>query len=131
MREAWSPEGVKVLGTPVGTREFVEKLSNERIAEEQELLEALAYVPDLQCAWQILLQCAGPRCHYFVRTLPPSLSEAYAKAHDTAMWAAVERLLGALPGSASEIDMAKQLSTLPLRLGGLGLRSAERMAPAA
>ena len=64
-------------------------------------------------------------------TLPPALSEAYAKAHDTAMWAAVERLLGALPGSASEIDMAKQLSTLPLRLGGLGLRSAERMAPAA
>ena len=52
VREAWSPEGVKVLGTPVGTREFVEKLSNERIAEEQELLEALAYVPDLQCAWQ-------------------------------------------------------------------------------
>ena len=31
-------------------------------------------VPDLQCAWQLLVQCAGPRCHHFLRTVPPSQS---------------------------------------------------------
>ena len=75
IREAWSPEGVKVLGTPVGSPAFVEKLAKERMADEQELLDAIPYVPDLQCAWTILSQCAGPRCHYFVRTLPPTQSE--------------------------------------------------------
>ena len=58
IREAWSPEGVKVLGTPVGSPAFVEKLAKERMADEQELLDAIPYVPDLQCAWTILLQCA-------------------------------------------------------------------------
>ena len=47
------------------------------------------------------------------------------------MWKSVETLLGGLPGSTQEGDTAKKLSTLPLRLGGLGLRSAERTAPAA
>ena len=28
----------------------------------------------IQCAWHLLLQCAGPRCHHHLRTLPPSQS---------------------------------------------------------
>ena len=30
-------------------------------------------------AWQILLQCAGPRCHHFLRTVPPDQSARYAE----------------------------------------------------
>ena len=33
--------------------------------------DAIPSVPDLQCAWQLLLQCAGPRCHHLLRTVPP------------------------------------------------------------
>ena len=40
------------------------------ISKEQHLWRAIAWVPDLQCAWQILLQCAGPTCHHCLRTLP-------------------------------------------------------------
>ena len=34
---------------------------------------------DLQCAWQLMLQFGGPRCHQWLRTALPSASEEYAK----------------------------------------------------
>ena len=49
----WSPEGVKVLGTPVGTDGFVQSHAAERTADEKRLWEAIPEVPDLQCAWQL------------------------------------------------------------------------------
>ena len=84
-REVLSPQGVKVLGTPVGTLEFIEDVTQRRLEEERRLWEAIPSVPDLQCAWQILLQCAGPRCHQLLRILPPSVSASYATGHDTGM----------------------------------------------
>ena len=79
--EVWSSRGVKILGTPIGSQEFVRFLGGEQLQEEQRLWEAISWVPDLQSAWQILLQCAGPRCHHYVRTLPPSESQFYAEGH--------------------------------------------------
>ena len=91
--------------------------------------EAIPHVPDLQAAWQILLHCAGPRCHHMLRTLPPSESEEYARAHDVGMARVMDRLL-ALPGDPHEQEVALNLASLPMRMGGLGLRRALRMAPA-
>ena len=70
--EVWKPAGVKILGTLVGSQRFVEEVVDKRLAEKQRLWDAIPTVPDLQAEWQILLQCAGPRCHHIVRTLPPS-----------------------------------------------------------
>ena len=72
----------KILGTPVGSRQLVHEKATERAEEERRLWEAIPHVPDLQCAWQILLQCAGPRCHHM---LPPTQSEEYAQEHDASM----------------------------------------------
>ena len=113
------------------TMEFVRRLSEERISKEQHSWRAIAWVPDLQCAWQILLQCAGPRCHHYLRTLPPSQSDWYARHHDEGMMLAMEQLLGGLPGDEVQQAEAKMIATMPMRLGGLGLRSADRMAHAA
>ena len=44
---------------------------------------------------------------------------------------AMKSLLGGLPGEPQEKEYACRLATLPMRMGGLGLRSATRMAPAA
>ena len=33
--DVWSPSGVKVLGTPLGTKEFAARLLDERVEEEQ------------------------------------------------------------------------------------------------
>ena len=129
--DVWSPQGVKILGTPVGSGDFVERMATERLAEEQKLWEALAWIPDLQCAWQVLLQCAGPRCHHFLRTVPPSQTGTYAVGEDRGMMQAMERLLGGFTGGGDQQVRARQIASLPMRLGGLGMRSAGRMSQAA
>ena len=115
----------------VGTDQFVSDVVTERVQEESKLWEAIGWVPDLQAAWQILLQCAGPRCHHLLRTLPPSQSKQYAIAHDEGMMRVMDSLMGGLPGESQAKEDAYRLATLPMRMGGLGLRSATRMAPAA
>ena len=50
--DLWIPAGVKILGTPVGSLDFVESVTEERLEKEQELWRAIPSVPDLQCAWQ-------------------------------------------------------------------------------
>ena len=129
--QVWNPAGIKVLGTPVGTDQFVSDVVAERVQEETRLWEAVEWVPDLQVAWQILVQCAGPRCHHLLRTLLPSQSSEYALLHDAGMLRAMKSLLGGFPGEPQEKEDACRLATLPIRMGGLGLRSATRMAPAA
>ena len=130
-QDVWSPRGVKVLGTPVGSEEFVREISDLRLEEEQKLWDAIPWIPDLQCGWQVLLQCAGPRCHHFLQTMPPSASLDYAQRHDTGMLGTMESLLGSVPGTQPQKATAHMLATLPMRMGGLGLRSAVRTAPAA
>ena len=128
-RDVWNCDGIKVLGTPLGTVHFVASLVEERIAEERRLWEAIPSVPDLQCAWQILVQSANPRSNHTIRTLPHSQSTDHARQHDEGMWA-VQALLKEVPGSEHELKSAEQVATLPMRMGCLGMRSASRCAPA-
>ena len=72
--EAWQPEGIKVLGTPIRSAAFTRERMMTRIADEQRLWDAIPRVPDLQRGWQLLLQSAGPRANHMIRTLPPELS---------------------------------------------------------
>ena len=99
----WSSQGVKVLGTPVGTPEFIEDVTQRRLEEESRLWEAIPLVPDLQCAWQILLQCRG-------RWRP--------------CWVDCQEI-------PSRREWPTHSRVLPMRMGGLGLRSASRMAQSA
>ena len=92
--DVWNPLGIKILGTPVGHDEFVENFVVERLVEEQKLWDAIPFIPDLQCSWQVLLQCAGPRCHHLLRTVPPRQCAGYAHGHDLGMQQTMEALLG-------------------------------------
>ena len=58
--EEWQKDGITVLGTPIGSAQFV----LERIAEERLLWDAIPAVPDLQCAWQFLVQSSNPRANH-------------------------------------------------------------------
>ena len=55
--EVWSPDGVKVLGSPIRTQAFIQSFTDRRLEEERRW-NAIPSVLDLQCAWQLLLQCA-------------------------------------------------------------------------
>ena len=110
--EVWSKEGVMILGTPVGSDRFVEVATEERISEEARLWDALGWVPE-----DVIISCA-----------PCLQSAQYADRHDRGMMMAMEKVLGSVPGSEAQKEEARHLATLPMRLGGLGLRSAFRTA---
>ena len=86
---------------------------------------------DLQSAWLLPLNCAGPRSNYRSRTVAPQHNGDYARAHDEGMWATLCALLGKDALATETGSAAARTATLPLRLGGLGLRSAVRTGPAA
>ena len=127
--DVWSPEGIKVLGSPIGSEAFVQAFTERRLDSEQRLWNAIPSIPDLQCAWQLLLQCAGPRCNHLLRTILPN--QRHMRQDTTGMQQTMVALLGTLPGDHEQTTMAHNLASLPMRLGGLGLRSARRLAPAA
>ena len=118
--------GVVVLGSPVGHPAFVQGWAEERLRTEQLLLDQLPKLPDLQCAWLLLLLCASPRANHAIRTMPPS---AYARGHDDAIWATLQTMLGGV--GDREAVQARLLAALPGALCGLGLQSAQLTAPAA
>ena len=77
------------------------------------------------------MQSANPRANHTLRTLPPSLAQVYDEAHDAGIWNTVVAIMQGLPGSDIQIREAQQVATLPMRMGGLGLRSVIRRAEAA
>ena len=121
--------GLVVLSTPIGHPEFVRAWAAERMQEERKLLEQLPELPDLQCSWLLLSMCASTRANHALRTLPPSESRGYAAAHDAAIWETLQACLGGEP--LDDAPHAWPIATLPAVLGGLGLQSAQRTAPAA
>ena len=121
--------GLLALGTPIGEEAFVRSWGDDRLAEEAVLLEQLPLLPDLQCAWLLLLFCASPRANHALRTVPPSLVAPYAAAHDAAIWGTLQACMGEL---AEDVECpARAVAMLPASLGGLGLHSAVRTAPGA
>ena len=79
---AWSPQGIKIHGAPVGTDEVIQELTTDRLQEEKELLSAVTRLPDPQCAWQLLTRCCVPRGTCWLRVLPPLQAERYASRRD-------------------------------------------------
>ena len=92
-------------------------------------------LPDLQSAWLLLLYCCAPRAQHILRTVPPDQSAAYAEQHDAAVWNTLWALLGEADGSPTAADdhvaLARAIGQLPGTMGGVGLTSAVRIAPAA
>ena len=103
----------------------------ELSTEHERLLEALRGLPELQSSWLLLALCANPRANYYLRALPPSQSAPFAARHDAALNRALSALLDDPVAPEPELRRAAHVSQLPLRFGGLGLRCATRLAPAA
>ena len=121
--------GILILGTPVGTPEFVLRQLEVKAAEHQALLQRIPDIQDLQCAWLVLLFCEAARANFFIRTVSPNLSHAFAAQHDAQIWSCFCTLVGVDPGAIA--CSAKAASNLPLAMEGLGLRSAVKLRHAA
>ena len=117
-------QGVRVLGVPVGHPSYVRVQLSEIQHDHQTLLDRIPSLPDLQSSWLLLLHCASARANYFLRVVPPVLAEEFAREHDRSLWRCLCRILRSGEGECQ--DSARSAATLPLALGGLGLRSALR-----
>ena len=112
----------EVLGTPLGHEDFVAAHLSSVLHAHQTLLERIPLVQDVQCAWALLLHSAAARANYQLRVVRPELTSAFAQGHDDGMWSCLCQILHIDPAAVH----TRQLATLPLSLGGLGLRSAIR-----
>ena len=118
--------GIRVLGTPLGSDEFVRVQLQLTVDSHRLLLDRIPAVQDLQSAWLLLLFCAVSRATYYLRVCRPSVTDLFARQHDAQIWQCLVALLGHDPPNP-----VWEVGSLPLHLGGLGLRSAVRTAPAA
>eukprot|EP00973_Karenia_brevis_P033287 4592659-Karenia_brevis.AAC.1 len=53
--------GIKIVGTPFGTQEYINAFGTKMIEEELQLLEQLPKLSLLQSSWLLLYFCAVPR----------------------------------------------------------------------
>ena len=115
---------MKILDTPLGHPDFVRRHLAELAAEQRLLLERISHVKDVQGAWLLLVHCASARANCFFWSVRPEAVAEYAGLHDAGLWECLSRIL--------QVDLSTcdqdthDVATLPLALGGLGLRSAER-----
>ena len=100
--------GMVVFGSPVGHPDFI-----------------AAWTAQRRSCWSICRSCRT----YSARGPPPDIS-LYAQAHDAAMWATLLELLGGGSDTTEAALLARAVASLPAALGGLGLQSASRLAPA-
>ena len=128
----WLPQGqqgIKILGVPVGRKEFLEHELDSRASSHAEPLEKIPRVKDLQCAWLILLFCGVSRANFFIRAVSPDHSLQFAQRHEEQIWRCLTTLIGVAPEAISE--SARYAATLPLSSGGMGCRSSVRLTHAA
>ena len=114
--------GIRVLDTPLGHRDFVAAHLRNRLRSHQTLLDRITEVPDLQSAWALLFHCASALSNYLLRVVRPESGGAFTEGHDAGLWACLCRLVNVNTDTAE----AKVIASIPLSLGGLGLRSATR-----
>ena len=121
-------QGVRILGTPLGHPDYVHTFLQNVLDEHAVLLSRIPLVEDVQSAWALLLHCARGRANYMLRVVMPEAVQRFAEGHTNGLWACLRNILG----STVDLDpTTRDICTLPLSLGGIGLRNAERTSPPA
>ncbi len=125
-------EGIRVLGAPVGTPAFEASFVEERLTRAASTLDSLPRLQDAQCALRLLVSVYTQRPSYLMRTTPfsPAFSQQLA-AFDTRIVSTAESIIGTSAFDGPVGLLARRQMTLPISMGGLGLRSTARTAPAA
>ena len=116
------------LGESVGRPEYVDAQLRVTTEKHQTLLQRIPAVPDVQSAWSLLLQCASSRANYLMRVVRPELAKSFAKRHNVGLWKCLADILHL---SGNRDVTTKEVASMPLAMGGLGLRDGARISPAA
>ena len=114
-------DGVRVLGVPIGTTEYKVKFAEARVAALAKDLSVIAQMPSLQCQFVLVNKSIQHSITHLLRGIDGGSAEFsdVATQYDGLMLDCVRRWC-----PFNELtDHSRLLSFLPLRHGGLGLRS--------
>ena len=78
-------QGMTILGTPLGHEQFVRARLVTVSAKHDRLMSQIVGIPDLQCAWILLLYCAAARPNYILRGVHPTYTSNFAAHHDASI----------------------------------------------
>ena len=120
-------DGFTVLGVPLGPPRFVEAEFQLVISKSQLLINKLPLLNDPQISFALLSKCFGfCRVSYFLRCSPPSFTSSLSSSFDSLMVKTFESIIG-----KDLSEHAKLQLSLPIKDGGMGIRSCSKHAPAA
>ena len=115
-----SPDGFVLLGTPIGKGSFANKVLAERISKIEDVVRKLPDLQDSHVEFMLLRSCLGlPKFNFCLRTCKPEDAAPSYESFDGLLRDALNALLG------SQVDDTQWLqASLPVSMGGLGLRNA-------
>ena len=113
--------GLTLLGGSVGKDVFIHQEASKRFGKINEVLGRLEILCDPQVAYQFLRYCTGaPKASYIMRTTEPLVVADLYQQFDQNQCSALGLILGA---SLTTESPSWNQATLPVDLGGLGIRS--------
>ena len=126
-RNADRGKGITILGTPIGSDDYIQNELDKFLAKQQDLIRKIKMMDDAQTERLIIRYCVNPQAGYLLRTLMPEHTADFAvrvdqQINDYTRWSLAAPALS---------RKATLLNLLPARFGGGGLLSAEMVRPAA
>ncbi len=122
--------GAVILGSFVGTDEFIRKQLEEYGKELERVADCLLSYPDLQGRWLLFLRCFTAKPIYLFRTVPPRLTVDLQSKVEELKKKILYSLLSFREGEMLD-DLTYSSSNVGLQQGGLGLHDSSEIVPAA
>jgi len=119
--------GITTLGCPLGSPEYLSAFFEKKLSKIISPLGKLHVLRNPQIALTILLKCVSfCKFSFFIRTMSPLYFAHFCSSFDSLILGTFVKIIGAPLGDLSHIQ-----ATLPIAVGGLGLRSTLLHGPAA
>ena len=120
-------DGTIVLGTPIGTSDFIRSRCIDIAISGDSLCSELVKLNDSQSSILILCHCHVPRLNYLTRQIFPVDLEAATNIRDNMTRSLFESIIGY--NHLDDINWKQ--ATLKIKFGGFGLTQISRISPAA
>jgi hypothetical protein len=123
-----SNEGVKLLGAPIGTREFITEFVKKKLKALEEVCRRLREVDDAQVEFGLFRGCLSyNKINHLLRTCPPDLLRQASSQFDSHFHSIVAEILRVPTLSDEQWCQA----SLPVRFAGLGVNQTRLIARSA